>query len=374
MFGKDVPVGAELQAADLDKVPEFERKIRAQYADIFREPTGLPPMRRDGGFRIRTIPGAEPPHRSPYRMTPEEWEAYWEKVQTLLSKRLIRKSSSPYAAPVIFVPQGLDDSGKPKIRMVIDYRALNKITVKDRFPPPHPEDLIAKLHGMKCFTKLDFWSGSHQHRCHPETIEKTAFIGPDALYEWLAMPFGAANAPSEFMRLMVDLLFEHVDKGYCIVFIDDILVFSRLAEEHERRVRAVMDTIRKAGFRLHGSKCSFGRSSAPFLGFDIDREDPEGASVRMTHEKIKAISNWPYPASPREMCSFVVLSGVYRKFVPDCQLCEDLGPTDGAHLHGAAGARRVQGQCSQVGRGDEGSWLLEGRHDSVSGAGAAAKR
>ena len=180
-IGKGTPVGPELQAADLDKVPDFERKIRAQYADVFQEPTRLPPARKDGAFRIRTIPGAEPPHRSPYRLTPEEWEVYKDKIQTLLSKRLIRKSSSPYAAPVIFVPQGFDDEGKPKIRMVIDYRALNKITVKDRFPLPHPEDLIAKLHGMKYFTKLDFWSRFHQHRCHPEKIEKTAFIGPDAL-------------------------------------------------------------------------------------------------------------------------------------------------------------------------------------------------
>ena len=125
IFGKEVPIGSELKAIDLDKISKFEHKIRTQYADIFQEPTGLPPTRKDGGFRIRTIPGAEPPHWSPYRMTPEEWEVYREKIQTLLSKRLIRKSSLPYAAPVIFVPQGLDDSGKPKIRMVIDYRALN---------------------------------------------------------------------------------------------------------------------------------------------------------------------------------------------------------------------------------------------------------
>ena len=136
-------------------------------------------------------------------------------------------------------------------------------------------------------------------------------------YEWLVMPFGAANDPSKFMRLMADLLFEHVDKGYCIVFIDDILVFSRNAENHEHHVRAVTDTIRKAGFRLYGSKCSFGRTSAPFLGFDINGEDPEGATVQMTHEKIKAISDWPYPASPKDMRSFMSLSGVYRKFVPD---------------------------------------------------------
>ena len=265
VFGKDRD--SELQAADLEKVPEFERKIRTQYADVFREPTGLPPARKDGGFGVRTVPGAEPPHRSPYRMTPEEWEVYKEKTQALLTKRLIRKSNSPYAAPEIFVPQGLDEEGKSKIRMVIDYRALNKITVKGRFPLPHPEDLIARLQGMKRFTKLDFWSGFHQHRCHPDIIEKTAFIGPDALYEWLVMPFGAANAPSEFMRLMADLLLEHIDKGYCIVFIDDILIFSRNDEDHECHVRAVMDTIRKAGFRLHSSGCSFGsvdRSPQPY--------------------------------------------------------------------------------------------------------------
>ena len=107
VFGKDRNVA--LQAADLEKMPEFERRIRAQYPDIFKEPTGLPPARRDGGFRIRTIPGAEPLHRSPYRLTPDEWAAYKEKTQALLSKRLIRKSNSPYAAPVIFVPQGFDD-------------------------------------------------------------------------------------------------------------------------------------------------------------------------------------------------------------------------------------------------------------------------
>ena len=214
-------------------------------------------------------------------MTPEEWEVYKEKAQAPLTKRFIRKSNSPYAAPVIFVPQGLDDEGKSKIRMVIDYRALNKITVKDRFPLPYLEDLICRLHGMKRFTKLDFWSGLHQHRCHPDTIEKTAFIGPGALYEWLVMPFGAANAPREFMHLIADLLIEHIDKGYCIVFIDDILISSRSDEDHERHVRAVMDTIRTVGFRLHGSKCLFGRASMPFLGFDINGDDPEGASVRM---------------------------------------------------------------------------------------------
>lgn len=101
------------------------------------------------------------------------------------------------------------------------------------------------------------------------------------------------------------------------MFIDDILVFSRNAEDHERHVRAVMDAIRKAGFHLHGSKCLFGRTSAPFLGFDIGGEDPDGASIHMAYEKVKAISDWSHPASPEGLRSFVGLSGVYRKFVPN---------------------------------------------------------
>lgn len=147
----------ELQAANLQCVPEFEMRTRVQYAGVFREPTGLAPARMDGEFGIRTIPGREPPQHSPYRLTPDEWEVYKEKTQALLTKRLIRKSNSPSAAPVIFIPLGLDDKGRPKIRMLIYYRALKKITVRDRFLP-HPEDLIARLHRRKRFTKLDFWS------------------------------------------------------------------------------------------------------------------------------------------------------------------------------------------------------------------------
>src|SRR5882757_859948 len=175
---------------------------------------------------------------------------------------------------------------------------------------------------MRCFSKLDFFAGFHQHRNHPESIEKTAFISPDGLYEWLVMPFGAANAPSEFMRLTSDLLSKHIKNGYCIVFIDDILIFSKNYEDHERHTKAVLDTIRKAGFRLQEEKCSFGRKTAPFLGFEIgsdsgDNNDKSDLALRMTHEKIKAIADWPIPTSPKEMRQFVGLAGVYRRFVPD---------------------------------------------------------
>ena len=174
----------------------------------------------------------------------------------------------------------------------------------------HPEDLIARLQGAKCFSKLDFHSGYHQHRMHPDSIEKTAFIGPDGLYEWLVMPFGLANAPSEFMRLMTDLLRKHIDDGYCIVFLDDIMIYSKDPETHEKHAQAVLDSVRREGFRLQSEKCWFGKTEAPFLGFMVN-----GNGVSMTTEKITAIADWPDPATPKEMRSFVGLAGVYRRFV-----------------------------------------------------------
>jgi hypothetical protein len=207
----------------------FDKRIRAEYPDLFEEPTGLPPERNSGGFRVRLIPGAQPPHRAPYRMTPAELEEYRCQILVLQHRRAIRRSKSPYAASAIFVPRGgsVDpETGKPKLQMVYDYRFINRVTVKDRFPLPLPDDLLNKLQESRCFSKINFFSSYHQHRMHPDDVEKTAFVGPDGLWEWLVMPFGRSNAPAEFMRLRYDVLKKHIDKGYCIVFLDDILIYS----------------------------------------------------------------------------------------------------------------------------------------------------
>jgi hypothetical protein len=296
---------------------EFEKRIRMEYPDLFEEPSGLPPERKSGGFRIRLIPGAQPTYRSPYRMTPAELDEYRRQILALRDRRAVRRSKSPYAAPAIFVPKpGSVDpkTGKPKLRMVYDYRFLNRITVKDRFPLPLPEDLLNRLQGSRFFSKIDFFSSYHQHRMHPDDIEKTAFMGPDGLWEWLVMPFGLTNAPAEFMRLMYDVLKKHIDKGYCIVYLDDILIYSKTAQEHDRHVRAILDTLRKEGFRLGSDKCEFGRARATFLGFEVDGQDD---AIKMTAAKVRAVADWPYPTTPTEMRKFVGLTGVYRRFVPD---------------------------------------------------------
>ena len=170
------------QGCLMSKLCSQERKIKQEFEDLFHEPKGLPPHReRFGDFRIRLLPGSEAPYRSPYRLTPAEWTEYKRQTREYLDRGWIRKSKSPFAAPVLFVPKPGGEIGE--LRMVIDYRALNAILVKDRFPLPYPEELIDQLQGKKWFSKIDFWSGYHQNRVSPADVEKTAFVGPDGLFE-----------------------------------------------------------------------------------------------------------------------------------------------------------------------------------------------
>jgi hypothetical protein len=150
--------------------------------------------------------------------------------------------------------------------------------------------------------------GYSQNRVAPEDVEKTAFVGPDGLWEWLVIPQGIATAPAWFMRMVSELLVQH--KAYCVVFIDDIL-FSATKDEHERHVRAVLDTLRKQGFRLKDKKCEFGRQETDFVGFRVD-----GRGIRLTEDKIQSIAKWPMIRSHKDARIFLGLAGAYRKFVP----------------------------------------------------------
>jgi hypothetical protein len=162
---------------------EFDRRIRAEYPDLFEEPTGLPPERKSGGFRIRLIPGTQPPHKSPYRMTPTELKEYQLQILALCDRRAIQRSRSPYAAPAIFVPKpGTIDpeTGKPKLRMVYDYQFLNRITVKDRFPHPLPEDLLNKLEEHVAFPRLISLAVITSTGCTRMTLKRQHLWAPTA--------------------------------------------------------------------------------------------------------------------------------------------------------------------------------------------------
>ncbi|GJR35960.1 putative reverse transcriptase domain-containing protein [Tanacetum coccineum] len=208
-----------------------EIPIVREFSDVFSEDlSGLPPQRQVE-FHIELVAGAAPVARSPYRLAPSEMQELSGQLQELQDKGFIRPSHSPWGAPVLFVKKK-DGS----FRMCIDYRELNKLTVKNRYPLPRIDDLFDQLQGSRYFSKIDLRSGYHQLRVHEEDIPKTAFRTRYGHFEFTVMPFGLTNAPAVFMDLMNRVCKPYLDK-FVIVFIDDILIYSKSKEEHEVHLR-----------------------------------------------------------------------------------------------------------------------------------------
>ena len=280
-------------------------KVLEEYGDVFPEnlPYG-PPPRRMLDHEIEVVPGAEPPHKSPYRLSNAEMEELRTQVETLLEQGWIRPSSSPYGAPVIFVPKK-----NGQWRMCIDYRALNKITVKNRYPLPRIEELLDRLHGARYFSKIDLHSGYHQIRVREADIAKTAFVTRYGSFEYLVMPFGLCNAPATFQRIMNTILRDGLDK-FVLVFLDDILIFSRTKEEHEKHIRQILDRLRAEKFFGRLKKCDFFKTEVEYLGFDV------GAyGIKPSLSKVQAVADWPVPTSVKDVRSFLGLASFYRKFI-----------------------------------------------------------
>ncbi|KAL0534327.1 hypothetical protein IC582_028617 [Cucumis melo] len=274
------------------------------YPDVFPEELpGLPPH-REVEFAIELEPGTVPISRAPYRMAPAELKELKVQLQELLDKGFIRPSVSPWGAPVLFVKKK-DGS----MRLCIDYRELNKVTVKNRYPLPRIDDLFDQLQGATVFSKIDLRSGYHQLRIKDEDVPKTAFRSRYGHYEFIVMSFGLTNAPAVFMDLMNRVFREFLDT-FVIVFIDDILIYSKTEAEHEEHLRMVLQTLRDNKLYAKFSKCEFWLKQVSFLGHVVSK-----AGVSVDPAKIEAVTGWTRPSTVSEVRSFLGLAGYYRRFV-----------------------------------------------------------
>jgi hypothetical protein len=194
-------------------------------------------------------------------------------------------------------------------RMCIDYRALNEVTIKNKYPLPRIEDLFDQLRGASVFSKIDLRLGYHQLRIRPSNIPKTAFITKYGLYEFTVMSFGLTNAPAFFMNLMNSVFLDYLDK-FVVVFIDDILIYSQSEEEHADHLRMVLQRLREHQLYAKLSKCEFRISEVLFLGHIINKE---GLAVDL--KKVADILNWKAPIDARGIKSFIGMTGYYRRFI-----------------------------------------------------------
>ncbi|GBG63737.1 hypothetical protein CBR_g39280 [Chara braunii] len=273
--------------------PEIQQVVD-QYADLMQESFGLP--NRPTKHHIELLPGVVPPKDRIYRMSPAELEELKKQLETLTNKTWIRPSTFEFGAPVLFVPKG-----NGEFMMCIDYRGLNKITWKSTEPLPRIDNLLDMVQGCTVFSEVDLKSGYHQIEMAEEDVYNTAFKTRYGTYEFLVMPFGLCNAPGTFQTEMHRIFRPYLDK-FMVVYVDDILVFSKTAREHAEHLALVLQSLHDSQYKINREKSSFGVPSVIYLGHVISGDGlaPEAA-------KIAAIQEWPQPQTVRDVRSFMVL-------------------------------------------------------------------
>ena len=243
-----------------------EISVVCEYAYVFPDDLpGMPPD-RDIEFIIELQTGTAPISKRPYRMPPKELAELKIQLQELLDKGFIRPSASPWGCPALFVKKK-DDS----LRLCVDYRPLNAVTIKNKYSLPRIDVLYDQLAGASVFSKIDLRSGYHQIKIRPCDIPKTVISTRYGLYEYLVMSFGLTNAPAYFMYLMNSVFMPELDK-FVVVFIEDILIYSKNKEDHAKHLRIVLQRLRDHKLYAKFSKCEFWLDSVKFLGHTISSE------------------------------------------------------------------------------------------------------
>ncbi|BES94514.1 Hypothetical Protein NTJ_07326 [Nesidiocoris tenuis] len=245
-------------------------------------------------------------NRHPYRLSAHERCAVRDIISDLLTNNIIRESDSPYASPITLVKKK-DNS----YRMCVDFRELNRLTIKDRYPLPLIEDQLDRLGNNQYFTSLDMASGFHQIPIAEDSILKSAFVTPDGHYEYLRMPFGLANAPAVFQHA-VNKALGPLRHSVAVVYLDDILIPSKTVEEGLLNLTKVLQALDSAGFSLNMKKCKFLQTSVEYLGREVSVN-----GIRPGKKKVEALQNSPVPANPKQVRQFMGLANYFRKFVPE---------------------------------------------------------
>ncbi len=291
-----------LNASPLEGIENIP--VVREFQDVFPEELpGIPPARAVE-FVIDLVPGTTPIAKRPYKMPPHELLELKQEIDNSLRLGFIRPSSSAWGAPSLFVKKK-DGTN----RLVQDYRPINQATILNKYPLPRINDLYDQLAGSTVFSKLDLRLGYHQIRVRKEDIPKTAFVTRYGSYEYTVMSFGLTNAPATFSRLMNYIFMDYLDK-FVVVYLDDILVFSKNKEEHAEHLRLVLDKLREHKLYAKYSKCEFWLDEVTYLGHVISKD-----GIAVNPERIQAILDWTPPKNVKQVRSFLGLASYCRRFV-----------------------------------------------------------
>jgi len=260
---------------------------------------------------IATKVDSAPVNVRPYRLPEKHKKEVNSQITRMLDDDIIRPSSSQWNAPLLVVPKKADASGKQKLRIVIDFRKLNDLTIGDSFPLPNITDILDQLGNAKYFSTLDLASGYHQIPMQEEHKRKTAFSTPYGHFEFNRMPFGLKNAPATFQRLMNSVL-TGIQGLRCLVYLDDIVIYGPNLREHNKRLIEVFGRLRKHNLKLQPDKCEFLRKEVIYLGHIITKD-----GIRPDPSKLYAVKEFPMPKTVKDVQSFLGLAGYYRKFIED---------------------------------------------------------
>jgi hypothetical protein len=294
----------------LESATREKKKLPPQYKEFEKlaeeDIDHMLPKHKPWDHEIKLEPGKHPGFQPIRPLSEKELAVLRDYLEENLKKGYIRPSKSPAGYPILFAPKK-----DGKLRLCVDYRQLNDITIKNRYPLPVISELQMRIKGAKVFTKIDIREAYHRIRMKEGEEWKTAFRTRYGHYEYLVMPFGLTNAPATMQELVNDTLREYLDK-FCVAYLDDILIYSNNKEEHVGHVKKVLRALQEKELLIKPEKCEWHVEKTEFLGHMISTE-----GLTMTEEKIKAILEWPVPRSVKEVQAFNGLTNYYRKYVKD---------------------------------------------------------